>query len=361
MKLTTKLLGFLNRVFNKAPGDTLALRLSYDGGMSWRVADGVLTTTVSGGSGAGLTVDLSGYTLASLAGYLASQPGYSVPFVTSDPDLTGVSALALIDGGADIATSNGDHLQAYTSALWAIMEPQSYQLTLARQAIAKAPRELSVPTAEGEWLDELGSQYGIPRNDGELDGVYAARMIATIGRPLANNVAMEAAINVVTGGLRASVVDAPARAFTSPYAGTSYGLFDVVYSIALDSSDDFGTYTSRVRAVVDAYRAAGTHMRTLAVNGTLADTYPTGTIDDSSVSFRVKPEMLETFQLEGKRHNGQYRRDGSFVPQYNGAWDYSGAIVYGTNPGAPITFNNSGEELVITITQAGVPQPPERV
>lgn len=361
MKLTNKLLGFLNRVFNKSPVDALVLRLSYDGSMSWSVADGALTTTVTGGSGAALTVDLSAYTIASLATFLAAQPGYSVPYVTDDGDLLGLSARALIDGGADIATSNGDHILAYTSVLWAMMEPQAYELSIAKQAIADAPRELSVPTAQGEWLDELGSQYGILRLQGESDNDYATRMIASIGKPLGNNVAMETAINVVTGGLQAKVVDAPAQAFTTPYAGTSYGLFDVVYSIALDGADTFDTYTARVRAVVEAYRDAGTHMRSLIVSGDLYDAYDTNTIADGALSIGIGIDPVETVQLEGKRHNGQYRRDGSSLGNFDGLFNFDGAILYGLTPGPLISFNNSGEDLLITLTIAGSVQPEERI
>ena len=39
MKLTDKLLGYLNRVFEKGPDRVLSLRIRYDGGMSWKIAD----------------------------------------------------------------------------------------------------------------------------------------------------------------------------------------------------------------------------------------------------------------------------------------------------------------------------------
>ena len=362
MKLTQKLIGFLNRVFKKDPIAVLAFRLSYDGGMTWTVADGRLTTVVVGGSGAPLDIDLSGYTVATLSNYLATRPGYSIPVVTSDSALLGLSARALLDGSKDIAASNGDHLEAYTSVAWAWMDAAASELHVIGSAIAQAPRMMAVPTAEGEWLDELGSYYAVPRTDGEADAQYAARMIATIGRPLGNNVAMEAAINIVTGGLQADVTDAPAEPFTTPYAGTSYGLFDVVYSIALDGDDDLNVYIDRVRAVVESYRDAGTHLKSITASGALADTYDTNTqASDSGLAVDVGVFAEETVQLEGKRHNGKYRRDGSFLAEWGGTYSYDGTIVYGWNPGPLISFNNSGEELKLTITTAGVPAPEESI
>ena len=95
MKLTSTLLGYLQRPFNRDAGERLALRFQYAGGGNWQVTDGILTTTTPGGVG-NLTIDLSQYTLAGLADYLAAQPGYSVPF--EDPTFGSLSALSIIDG-----------------------------------------------------------------------------------------------------------------------------------------------------------------------------------------------------------------------------------------------------------------------
>src|SRR3546814_4396237 len=58
---------------------------------------------------------------------------------------------------------------------------------------------MSTKTAQGEWLDELGGYYGVPRIQGENDASYGPRIIAEVLRPRGNNVAMEAAIKVYTG------------------------------------------------------------------------------------------------------------------------------------------------------------------
>lgn len=58
---------------------TVALEIGYQGTTATlTIADGVLSTTVTGGSGGNLSITLSQYTtILELAGYIASQPGYS--------------------------------------------------------------------------------------------------------------------------------------------------------------------------------------------------------------------------------------------------------------------------------------------
>jgi hypothetical protein len=162
MRLTNKLLSYLNRVFDKNPQRVLALRLSYDGDMTWRVENGILSTTVVGGTGVDLTVDLTGYRIVDLVNFLAAQPGYTVLYLDGS-DVQRLSARALIDGESSIAVSNGDHLYAYTSPLWAYLEAVGPELDLAEQQIGQMLRQMSTRTAEGIWLDEIGGYYGIPR------------------------------------------------------------------------------------------------------------------------------------------------------------------------------------------------------
>lgn len=97
MLLTKKLVGYLHRVFSSDPEQFLAIRLRYDGAMSWKIADGILTTSVSGGSGSALNVDLTTRTIASLASYLTAQAGYTVEFSIGGAQ-AGLSARVLLDG-----------------------------------------------------------------------------------------------------------------------------------------------------------------------------------------------------------------------------------------------------------------------
>lgn len=261
MKLTEKLLGYLNRVFDRGPERVLVLRLRYDGVMRWRVENAVLTTEVTGGSGAALSVDLSGYTVASLAAFLAAQPGYSVPF--SDAlAVPGLKATVLIDGTSDQDSSNGDHLYAYTSVLWAFMEAQASELKLLRDAVDEALLQMAANTASGEWVDEHGSFYAVGRKSGETDAAYAARIVAEVGRARGTNVAIAQAVRVGSGAYRVDVVDYPT--FTVAGDGTkSYGLFDVAVAIDVDAPLSAEEIDANTRALIEAMRDAGTHLRNL--------------------------------------------------------------------------------------------------
>lgn len=261
MKLTTKLLGYLNRVFDKDPAQVLALRLAYNGSdMRWTVSDGVLTTTVVGGSGVGLTIDLSTQTVGQLAAYLASQPGYSVPYVDASV-LVGKSALVLLDGTNNQASSNGDHLYGYTSVLWAYMEAMSNQLTLIRAAISEALLQMSANTAEGEWVDVHGVYYNVLRNQGEADAQYAARIVAEVLQARGNNVAIGEALRIAVGASAATVTDY--GTITTSTGGTkSYGLFDVEIDSTTDTTMG-ADQDALVRALIEALRDAGTFLRKL--------------------------------------------------------------------------------------------------
>lgn len=287
MRLTQKLLSFIHRVFDKDPAQFLALRLQYAGGLAWRVYDGVLTTTVTGGPGQNLTVDLSQYRVVDLVEYLASQPGYTVEYADQS-ELSRLSSLVLIDGGNDIALSNGDHLYGYTSVLWSYMESQANELAQAEQQIGNMLMQMSTTTAEAEWLDELGGYYGVPRLQGEPDMQYGPRIIAEVLRPKGNNVAMEAAIKVFTGE-PSTVTDVTLYGPTFPlYSGAItrdgshqynasakpiYGLFDVQYGYDLLNGGDITGFKQVVKDLVNRLRDAGTHLRSLMLTGSnLADT-----------------------------------------------------------------------------------------
>ena len=206
MLLTKKLVGYLHRVFSSDPEQFLAIRLRYDGAMSWKIADGILTTSVSGGSGSALNVDLTTRTIASLASYLTAQAGYTVEFSIGGAQ-AGLSARVLLDGVNNQDNSNGDHLYAFTSLIWAYLDAAAIELAEAKAAIVEMLKQMSVSTSSGEYLDDLGDQYGIKRLIGETDVIYSNRIIASIIRPKGNNIAIEMAIESATGGFRSTVVD----------------------------------------------------------------------------------------------------------------------------------------------------------
>ena len=296
MSVITKLMGRLTRRYDKTPAPVLGLRLSYlNGAMTWAIADDVLTTQVTGGVGVNLSVDLTQYTVTTLATYLASQPGYVVLYLDGT-GLSAVSAVALVEGTGDISVSNGDHIYIAANPIWAYMSACSKELDLARLALAALPAEMATTTADGEWLDLLGSYYAVPRQLNEPDNQYSPRIPAEVILPRQNNVAIELALTAATGQ-PATVTDAvvygsPRPAFDASIkfdsthffnasAGRVYNLFDLVIGYAALGNTTPDDYLTVIRAQVDRLRAAGTHLR----NITLAPSVMGDTIAPPSDSF----------------------------------------------------------------------------
>lgn len=266
MKLTQKLLGYLNRVFDKGPEEVLAFRLRYAGtGMTWTVSDAVMTLTAIGGAAPGVTqIDLKQHTLASLVSYLQTRTGYSIEYQDTTT-LMQRSAVALIDGSGDQDQSNGDHFRAFTSMLWAYMDAQAASLTAAREASAEALLQMSAATASDEWVDEHGNYYNVGRTTGETDAAYVARMISEVIRARGNNVAIADSIERSIGGAQwTSVRMTDYSTITTAGDGTkSYGLFDIVATIDVNGPLSSAQIDANLRSTLDAMRDAGTHLRTL--------------------------------------------------------------------------------------------------
>lgn len=317
MRLTPRLLGHLNRVFSADPEPFLALRLRYAGEMTWRVADGRLRTTVPEAPTANLDLDLAGYTIGGLAAHLAAQPGYLVPYVALGEQAR-LSALALLDGEGDPARSNGDHLRAYSSVLWSYMEALAIELAAAAAAIESLPLEMQTTTAEGTWLDLLGSYYGIRRQGGEADRAYGARIIAEVLRPRGNNVAIEMAIRSMTGQEAAVVdvvewgADAPLHDGSITYDGTHlhnssaqprYGLFDITVGYDLEGAYDPTAFAASMRALVERLRDAGTQLRAVSLEA--------AEMEDSAAALLPKENEGVFTVTRHLTHNGTLTHDGS--------------------------------------------------
>lgn len=329
MLLTKKLVGYLHRVFSKDPEQFLAIRLRYDGAMSWKIADGRLTTSISGGSGVALDVDLTTLTISSLASYLSGQAGYTVAFSVGGAQ-AGLSARVLLDDVGNQDSSNGDHIYAYTSLIWAYLDAAAIELTEAKAAIVEMLKQMSVSTSSGEYLDDLGDQYGIKRLIGEADAVYSNRIIASIIRPKGNNIAISMAIESATGGFRSTVVDSASttvsqniyRHGTFRYDGKFnrnsntlkfYGQFDVEAGFDLLSSESVAALLVRIRAAVEQFRDAGTKLRQVTLSGAISDTARSGS-DVSSITLMQAPLSDEYIGVRG-RHDGTVLRGGLIVNQ----------------------------------------------
>lgn len=310
MRLTRKLMARLHRVFSPDPGPWLALRFRRtSGAMTWRIADARLTTTVPGDPSAALDLDLTQYTVAGLANAISAAAGYEVLYLDGS-DLAALSARVLLDSEGDPDATNGDHLYGYTSLAYGYMEAMALELARAQDQIPEALKQLSVRTAEGEWLDELGSYYGVPRSLGESDAVYGERIVAEALRPRANNVAIEAALLTYTGQ-PATVIDVQQPADVVPvydatwdHDGTithgpgsvlRYGLFDVVYSQDVFSGGDRTAFTASVRAVIERMRAAGTQLRALLLREPgVSDPFPFSPTESAGMPITVSPDLGDT-------------------------------------------------------------------
>jgi len=304
MEHENRLLTYLHRVFDKDPERFLALRIAYDGVMTWRVQDKTLTTTVIGGTGVGLSISLRGLRVADLAAQIRAQPGYSVPFL-DDTGKMHLSAMVLLndDGG------QSDGLYGYTSLLWAYTNALADELGVARHQIGQMLRQMSTTTARGEWLDEIGGYYAVPRISGEPDSSYSARIIAEVLRPRSNNVAIEEAITAFTGQVT-RVTDVALWEAARRHDGTlrydgvfrhdtpvalSLGLFDVEYGYDLIGGPDFRAFAQIVRDLVDRLRAAGTHMRSLRLIGSNIDDAWTLPVTDDLAVVAVALILADSF------------------------------------------------------------------
>ena len=362
MRLTKKLLTFLNSaVFDLDPGEYLALRLQYDGSdMSWVVQDGVLTTVPAGGTGAALTIELSQFTIAQLAVYLASQPGYSVVYVDQSA-YADLSALVLLDATGDINDSNGDHLYGYTNENWSYLEANSNELEQAATQGQNAIQQMSTTTAQDMWLDVLGKYFGVPRLQGEPDSSYGPRIIAEVLRPRSNNIALELAITAYTTQ-NTTVTDVIEYGPTFPlYNGAIthnsefhynadpapiYGLFDVEYGYDLINGGDPTAFAQTVISIIARYRAAGTQLRNLVLVGgsTLSDKLTTPT-DGGSLELAVTGTYADTLTPPADPYFEIAARINAFSDtltaptdaetititysyQYNGVRRYNGIIDY---------------------------------
>ena len=283
--IVNKLLNRLTSRYDRSPAPILGIRLSYQTGqMTWTIADDMLTTVVTGGIGQSLSVDLTTIpTLSALATYLASQPGYVVLYL-DNTGYAGVSPLALVEGSGTIAQSNGDHIYLATNPNWAYMSACSQELLLATYMITQLPLEMSTTTADGEWLDLLGSYYAVPRELAEADVLYGPRIPAEVILPRQNNVAISNALTAATGQpatcVNAVVYGNPEPRFDGAIkfdgshfynasAARIYGLFNVTIGYAILGGLTPAAYAQAITGQIDRLRAAGTHLLNLTIGSSV--------------------------------------------------------------------------------------------
>lgn len=180
-------------VFDKAPGQELALRLRHPDGATWVVAEEVLSVSAGG---VAREYDLTEHTVSSLANALEAD-GFEVAYQSAQFASHGASVL--VEGKGDQNQSNGDHIGAFTSPLWAIMGGYAREVREAEYQKDQALRQMVITQAEGEWLDLWGMLYAEERFEGEDDADYAPRIPKEAFRLRVNGIAIEQAILDRTG------------------------------------------------------------------------------------------------------------------------------------------------------------------
>lgn len=199
-------------MFDKSPGEVLALRVRNPAGLAWEVSDSKLkliaggklvpfdgTASWNGLYDFGETIreyTLADKTIAELADEIRTD-GHVVEYESID--IGSRSALSLLPGANDQDNSNGDHLYAYTSILWSIMASYGGEIDEAKAQIPEAIKQMTISGAGGEWLDVWATLYGVPRQAGEADAVLRDRLAAEVFRLRVNPHGIEKAVEDLTG------------------------------------------------------------------------------------------------------------------------------------------------------------------
>ena len=305
MKLTQRLLNYLYRAFDKDPDAFTAFRLSSASGvLSWSVEDRRLTVNIDGQED--YAADLTGKSLSELALELAGR--YVVQDFVSD-GRAALSAATLIDGAGSVSDLNGDRLQAYQSLTWIFLDACAGELKALSESAEAAPAQLITSSAEGDWLDEIGSYYNVPRLEGEVDVAYGPRIIAEVIAPKSNNVALEIAIKRAFGQpaivkdvrlwgpafpLLNGAIHLDGSYLLDATATPLYGLFDVSVGYDFEAGPSIDAFRVQMKDFIGRIRAAGTHLRALdLVGGEVSDTVPEA-LDPDSVAFAAAVTLTDS-------------------------------------------------------------------
>jgi hypothetical protein len=259
------------RAISPDPRAETAMTIRHAAGGTWSIAAGVLTIQATGV--AATTLPLASHTITSLAAAVTAA-GWTAPQISAAWQAR--NALCLVEAAGTAAAGVAVPLEATNSIAFALFGAYAAALRDAQAVAQDAPRQIDLATAEGIWLDQLGTLYGVPRKPGELDAPYATRVVAEVLRPRANNLAMAAIVAEATGRaariVDVTLYDNPVPvydgaalhngAFThNASARRIYGAFDcdLDYDPAVDGSP--AQVDARVRAIIAPLKAGGTVLR----------------------------------------------------------------------------------------------------
>lgn len=350
MRLAEKIISYLYSAFDKSPVPFIAFRARRESD-DFRYVINEFQLDCFDGDANLFTANLNDHTIGSLADFIATQDGMSVVYLAPSEQL-GLSSRVLLEGAGSQAASNGDCFFAYSSLLWSHVSGIASELADADASIEAALDQMSIKTADSEWLDEWGGYFGIQRKYGEIDSDYSERIIFEILRPRGNNKAIEIAL-ASAFKYPAQIVDAPmvtkmtylvangstianGSRMAGPVQIDHYGEFDAVVGFDLMSPDSITSLMEKIREVIEGFRDAGTRLRQVSIDGKIEDV-ATASRDSSILSASVDAgsDLFPAIRIlaDGSVVAGGVNRvlcDGSIVA--NGLTSASG---FGINGAAP--------------------------
>ena len=170
----------LPRYLLKDPQPVQAMTLLYAGTAAVVTIDRHhLTTSVRGGSGANLDIDLQSYaTISLLVTYINTQTGYTATAIAG-----GAPALSLMEVQNLSIITTALTLSAFTSLLWQIMYPIAWAIEDSTINQHGGLDETAIESGDDGWLDKWGNTYGfILRLPGESDAQYGPRIMKEVVR-----------------------------------------------------------------------------------------------------------------------------------------------------------------------------------
>jgi len=192
-RISNHLISRLHSVYAKDEKSSLALRINRSGGLSWSITGYELTLSSTGKI---THWSLPNYSLTQLATALRAD-GYTVPFI--DPTLQSLNGSILLEGSGDSSTTNGDHLSAYTSLTYVLLDAIGPGYELAKTSITTALGQMVLPQSSAEWADLFGEIFCVPRRPNEVDAPYTQRIIEEVKRERSNPVSIIKNVQRTTG------------------------------------------------------------------------------------------------------------------------------------------------------------------
>jgi hypothetical protein len=234
---------------------------------------------------ANLAIPLRGVTLQAVVDVINATAGFTAELIEgTNPQY---SALMLVDGVQDVVEN--PRLPIALSLLWAMYRPVADALVAARDDTGEALKQISPQFATGVWLSSLGDLYGVDRQADEDDVTYRQRVLYTVLKPRANNVAMADYLKFALALQSVDVTDDDASLHTgiAPDVALPYKFF---VDLQPNATGGLPISPASIYNIVQAIKAWGT-IWSLRIIDLYSETYPTAEIEaDSTIQITGAPE-----------------------------------------------------------------------